>query len=266
MLRDITNRKSVEEALERALAARDEVLGIVAHDLRNPLSLITMTANTMKRHPGNEADRRDRELPDAILKAAARMNRLIEDLLDVALVEAGRLRVEFALLPAADLARDAIEMQRPLAEASGVKISLEVEPDVRTVWAERRRILQVFENLVGNATKFTPSGGRIEVRVATKHEDVMFSVTDTGVGIAPDALPHVFDRFWQATTRARRLGAGLGLPITKGIVEAHAGRIGVDSEVGLGSTFFFTIPASQRSAGDGNGLEAPSRDERAQIA
>jgi signal transduction histidine kinase len=90
-------------------------------------------------------------------------------------------------------------------------------------------------------------------------------VTDTGVGIAPDAVPHVFDRFWQATTRARRLGAGLGLPITTGIVEAHGGRIGVESEVGRGTTFSFTIPASQRSAGDGNGL-APNRDERAQVA
>ena len=84
------------------------------------------------------------------------------------------------------------------------------------------------------------------MRVAVKNEDVMFSVTDTGVGIAPDAVPRLFDRFWQATTRARRLGAGLGLPITKGIVEAHGGRIGVDSEVGRGTTFFFTIPASQQ--------------------
>ena len=135
-------------------------------------------------------------------------------------------------------------------------ISLEVERDVGTVWGDRRRLLQVFDNLIGNATKFTRPGGRIVVRVEAKNEDVMFSVTDTGVGIASDAVPHVFDRFWQATTRTRRLGAGLGLPITKGIVEAHGGRIGVDSKVGRGTTFFFTIPASQRSAGDGNGLEA----------
>jgi len=114
VLRDITHRKSVEKALERALAARDEVLGIVAHDLRNPLSLMTIAANTMKRS-GNDPERRDREPPDIILKTAKRMNQLIEDLLDVALVEAGRLRVEFALLLAADLARDAVEMQRPLA-------------------------------------------------------------------------------------------------------------------------------------------------------
>ena len=128
-----------------------------------------------------------------------------------------------------------------------MKISLEVEPDVQTAWGDRRRLLQVFENLIGNAAKFTQPGGRILVRVALKDEGVMFSVTDTGVGIAPDAVPHLFDRFWQATTRARRLGAGLGLPITKGIVEAHGGQIWVESEVGRGTTFFFTIPALQRS-------------------
>jgi PAS domain S-box-containing protein len=266
VLRDTTYRKSVEEALKRAVTARDEVLGIVAHDLRNPLSLIMMTANAMRRRSGDEPDRRNAETPSAILRAAERMNQLIGDLLDIALVEAGQLRVEFGLLPAADLARDAVEMQRPVAEASGVKISLEVEPDVRTAWGDRRRLLQVFENLIGNATKFTPPGGRIVVRVAVKDEDVVFSVTDTGVGIAPDALPHVFDRFWQATTRARRLGAGLGLPITKGIVEAHGGRIGVESEVERGTTFFFTIPASQRSAGDdGNGDAAASRDQLAHV-
>jgi PAS domain S-box-containing protein len=266
VLRDITYRKNVEQALERALAARDEVLGIVAHDLRNPLSLIMMTASAMKRRPGNEPDRRNREPPDVILQTAKRMNQLIEDLLDVARVEAGRLRLECALLLAPDLARDAVELQQPLAGASGVKISLEVEPDVQTVWGERRRLLQVFENLIGNSTKFTQPGGRIVVRVGVKNEDVMFSVTDTGAGIAPDAIPHVFDRFWQApTTTARRLGAGLGLPITKAIVEAHGGRIWVESEVGRGTTFFFTIPASERAARGRSGLMAPSRDDGARV-
>jgi PAS domain S-box-containing protein len=265
VLRDMTYRKSVETALERAVAARDVVLGIVAHDLRNPLSLITMTANAMRRRPGNKPDRRDGETPEVILRAAKRMNQLVEDLLDVARVEAGQLRVEFTLLLAADLARDAVVMQRPLADASGVAISLEVDPNVVTAWGDRRRLLQVFDNLIGNAIKFTPSGGRIVMRVAMKNADVMFSVTDTGVGIASETVPHLFDRFWQATTRAGRLGAGLGLPITKGIVEAHAGRIWVESEEGRGTTFFFTIPASQGSAGDDYGLVALSRDERAQV-
>jgi PAS domain S-box-containing protein len=263
VLRDITYRKSVEEALERAVVARDEVLGIVAHDLRNPLSVITMTANAMRSRAASAPDRRNGEPAEVILRSTKRMNQLIEDLLDVALVEAGQLKVEFALLLAADVARDAVETQRLLAQASGVKISLEVEPDVRTAWGERRRLLQVFENLLGNATKFTQSGGHITVRVALKNDDVIFSVADTGVGIAADAVPHVFDRFWQATTRVRRLGAGLGLPITKGIVEAHGGRIWVETEVGRGTTFFFTIPASQRSAGDGSAPVAPGRDERA---
>jgi signal transduction histidine kinase len=210
----------------------------------------------MQRRPGNEPDRRNREPPEAILRAARQMMHLVNDLLDVALLEAGRLRVEFALLLAADLARDAVETQRLLAEASGVTIGLEVEPDVRTAWGERRRLLQVFENLIGNATKFTQPGGRVVVRVAAKHDDVMFSVADTGVGIAPDALPHVFDQFWQAATTARRLGAGLGLPITKGIIEAHGGRIGVESEVGRGTTFFFTLPASKPPAASA-GSERP---------
>lgn len=265
VLRDITYRKSVEAALERAVAARDVVLGIVAHDLRNPLSLITMTANVMRRRPGNEPDRRDGKRPEVILRAAKRMNQLIEDLLDVARVEAGQLSVEFAMLLAADLARDAVEMQRPLAEASGVKISLEVEPDVKTAWGDHRRLLQVFDNLIGNAIKFTQAGGRIVVRVVVSNGDVMFSVTDTGVGIALDAIPHVFDRFWQATTKARRLGAGLGLPITRGIVEAHGGRIGVESEVGRGTTFFFTIPALQRSAGHGVLIASKPADASAEL-
>ena len=245
VLRDITYRKSVEEALEHAVAARNEVLGIVAHDLRNPLGLITMAANAMKRRAADEPDRPDGQPSDVILRAANRMNQLIEDLLDLAVIEAGRLRVEGALLAAADLVRDAVEMQRPLVESSGLQISLEVEPSVQTVWGERRRLLQVFENLIGNATKFTQAGGRIAVQVTLDNDDVMFSVTDTGTGITPDAVPHVFDRFWQATS-GRRLGAGLGLQITKGIVEAHGGRIGVESEAGRGTTFFFTIPASPR--------------------
>ncbi len=114
---------------------------------------------------------------------------------------------------------------------------------------DRKRLLQVFENLMGNALKFTPKGGCITVSAAAKDRVVQFTVADTGPGIAPESVPHVFDRFWQAATRERRLGAGLGLPITKGIVEAHGGRIWLESTVGRGTTFFFTIPAAPLEGG-----------------
>jgi signal transduction histidine kinase len=169
------------------------------------------------------------------------MNRLIEDLLDVALMEAGQLTIERAQLSASGLVVEAVEMQRPLASSSSIELRVEVDPDVPDVLGDRDRLLQVFENLIGNAIKFTNAGGRITAGAASRDEDVVFRVADTGCGIASENLPRVFDRFWQAT-RAGRQGAGLGLAITKGIVEAHGGRIWVESTAGSGSTFFFAIP------------------------
>jgi len=112
------------------------------------------------------------------------------------------------------------------------------------VSGDHKRLLQVFENLIGNAIKFSKPGDRIVVRASPEREGVRFSVADTGPGIDVEALGHVFDPFWQAATRAKKLGAGLGLPVTKGIVEAHGGRIWVESELGRGTTFYFTVPAA----------------------
>lgn len=253
VLRDITHRKSVENALQRAVATRDDVLRIVAHDLRNPLSVITMQAAVMERF-GPELEPREPRPHHVIERAAARMNQLIQDLLDVALLEEGQLKLEPAQLRVADLVRDAIEIQKPLASSSKLELRVDLGHDVRHVWGDRDRLLRVFENLIGNAIKFTEAGGRIVVGAVLEDDGVVFSVADTGCGIAPDDLPHMFDRFWQATSKARRLGAGLGLPITKGIVEAHGGRIWVESKVGRGSTVFFTIPT------------APCEDARAPAA
>ena len=169
------------------------------------------------------------------------MNRLIQDLLDVALMEAGQLTIERAQLAAGGLIAEAVDMQRPLASASSLECRIEVDAAVGEVWGDRNRLLQVLENLIGNAIKFTPAGGRITVGAVTRDHEVVFRVTDTGAGIAPENQARVFDRFWQAS-RTGGLGAGLGLPITKGIVEAHGGRIWVESAEGRGSTFFFTVP------------------------
>jgi PAS domain S-box-containing protein len=219
---------------------RDQVLGVVAHDLRNPLSTILLQASAITRR-GPEPERRSLKAMGVIHRAATRMNRLIQDLLDVTILEAGQLTIERARLSAGGLIDEAVDLQRPLASSASLELRVEVDPDVAEVWGDRDRLLQVFENLIGNAIKFTQAGGRITAGATSRGDEVVFSVADTGSGIPSENLPRVFDRFWQATSRGRE-GAGLGLPITKGIVEAHAGRIWVESTAGNGSTFFFTIP------------------------
>jgi signal transduction histidine kinase len=218
------------------------VLGVVAHDLRNPLATILLRAAALRRS-GPEPERRSQKTGEAIHQAATRMNRLIQDLLDVALMESGQLTIERASLSVRALIVEAVEMQRPLAFASSLELRIDVDRDVPDVWGDRDRLLQVFENLIGNAIKFTEAGGCITVGARSIDHEVVLSVADTGGGIPSENLSRVFDRFWQAT-KAGRQGAGLGLPITKGIVEAHGGRIWVESALGRGTTFSFTIPTS----------------------
>jgi PAS domain S-box-containing protein len=223
-----------------ATQLRDRVLGVVAHDLRNPLSTILTQVWAVKRDP-LEPERRSQKPMEVIERAARRMNRLIQDLLDVALMEAGQLTIDAAQLSSGGLVVEAVDLQRPLASSSSLDLRVEVDADVPDVLGDRDRLLQVFENLIGNAIKFTKTGGRVTAGTASRDDEVVFWVADTGCGIASENLPRVFDRFWQAT-RVGRQGAGLGLAITKGIVEAHGGRIWVESEVGRGTTFFFAIP------------------------
>ena len=138
---------------------------------------------------------------------------------------------------------------RSIAAAATVDLRVEVARDAPDVWADRDRLLQVFDNLVGNALKFTPPRGHIRVGAALDEHEVRFWVADTGVGIATGDLPHVFDRFWQAR-KLERSGTGLGLAIVKGIIEAHGGRIWIESALGSGTTFFFALPAAGQTVGD----------------
>jgi signal transduction histidine kinase len=171
------------------------------------------------------------------------MNRLIQDLLDVTRMEAGQLVIEQARLTAEQVAAEAVEAEEPLAASASVELRLDVTRGLPEVWADRERLLQVLENLIGNALKFTRAGGRIVIGAEPRGAEVLFWVKDTGTGIAAEDVPHLFDRFWQARTGGK-LGAGLGLPIVKGIVQAHGGRVWVESAPGQGSTFFFTIPTA----------------------
>lgn len=227
--------------LERALQARDDVLGVVAHDLRNPLNAIVIQAALLQRRGSPE--RRNLAPVLAIRRAAARMSRMIHDLLDVARLEAGQA---LAMEPAAHAPRGIVQAALDAHAASAAAASIELVADVRDcadVWGDRDRLLQVLDNLVSNAIKFTPARGRITLGAAQQDADVVFCVTDTGAGLPPGAAEHLFDRFWQADARDRR-GAGLGLSVAKALVEAHGGRIWAESRVGEGTRVCFTIPVA----------------------
>jgi PAS domain S-box-containing protein len=219
-----------------AIRARDEMLRIVAHDLRNPLSIVRMQAQALE--PGDKSDKQK----ERIIHAAERMDHLIQDLLEVARIETGQLRIEPARLTPESLLRGAVEAQRPLASSASLAIGLELGSELPDICGDEQRLLQVLENLIGNAIKFSSRGARVGVGAAPgEHNDVRFWVCDTGPGMSPEELEHVFDRSRQKKVKDKR-GAGLGLAIVRGIVEAHGGHIGVASTLGKGSTFHFTIP------------------------
>jgi signal transduction histidine kinase len=226
---------------QQATRARDDVLAVVAHDLRNPLNTVTMAVSLMLENTPPERVQERRQV-EIVRRAADRMNRMIQDLLDVKRMESGRLTTDLIPESPTVLVNDTIDMLRPLAAGSAIRLDTAVEPGLPHVLADAARIQQVLSNLVGNAVKFTPREGRITVCAESMEGEVRFSVIDTGPGIPAEQLPHIFGRFWQAKTSDRR-GIGLGLAIAKGIVEAHNGRIWVESHVGLGSTFYFTLPA-----------------------
>jgi signal transduction histidine kinase len=222
----------------QAIDAREEVLKIVSHDLRNPLNTISMSAGLMLEVDVPQ-EQRIKQLA-MIKRAGERMNRLIQDLLDVAKLEAGRLGIDPRPIDVAPLIGEALDMLRPIASEKSIRLDVVVADRLPTISADAGRVLQVLSNLVGNAVKFTPAGGRVTIRVEAVAGSVRFCVADTGPGIPPEQLPHIFGRFWQAD-RSDRRGIGLGLAIAKGIVEAHGGRISVESRVGEGTSFYFTL-------------------------
>jgi PAS domain S-box-containing protein len=255
---------------ERAIAARDAVLGVVAHDLRGPLGNILMQAELLRSSEDEPAP--SSRSADVIERAARHMNRLIQDLLDITRIEAGSLSIEPVTIDASRLLAELVETQRPLASSRSLDLQLDLEPGLGTLVADRDRLLQVLENLVSNAVKFTLPHGRVTVGAARRGGEVLVWVADTGLGIDSRDLPHLFDRFWQAR-KADRRGVGLGLPIVKGLVEAHGGRIWVESQLGLGTTFYFTLPQSRpeptvagapyehHAAPTSSPVPAPSRDD-----
>jgi signal transduction histidine kinase/DNA-binding NarL/FixJ family response regulator len=238
----IENARLFHEA-RQATRARDEMLAIVAHDLRNPLNTISMGSQLLEEVVDSTRTLEHRQI-QVIQRSVRRMTELIQDLLDIKRIESGRLPVEPRQEDLGALVREALEILRPQANARELQLSAEL-PALPPVLADPARVQQLISNLVGNAIKFTQHGGVITVRAELEPDanEILVVVTDSGAGIPAEHLPHVFGHYWQAN-RGDRRGIGLGLAIAKGIVEAHGGRIWVRSKEGEGSSFFFTLPAA----------------------
>ncbi len=248
---DITALKMAEAEAVQAARDREDLVSIVSHDLKNPLAIVQLNAELLLRTlPATDV--KDRSRARNVLQATGRMNSLIHDLLDLSRIRAGQLTIEPQRLLVRALVHDALESLEPLAAEKDQRLGCYLPSTLPEVVADRRRVLQVLSNLVGNAVKFTPQGGRICVEALQTGNLVTVSVHDNGSGIPPDELPHLFERFWQAKEAASR-GTGLGLTIARGIVEAHGGRIWAESTVGSGSVFYFTLPVagSQAEGADG---------------
>lgn len=227
----------------RATTARDRVLSVVSHDLRNPLSAVSMLARRLVDGESNESEQRS--IGGDILTSVEWMYRLMQDLLDVASIEAGRLSVELEAMAVYQAAETAVDMFAARAASAGVTLSSEVAATLPWAVADTSRIVQVLANLVSNALSFTEASGHVTIGATSDNQWVTVWVRDSGAGIREKDLPHVFDRFWHARRGKEARGHGLGLAIADGIVHAHGGRMWVESVVGQGTTFFFTLHVAQ---------------------
>jgi PAS domain S-box-containing protein len=246
VVQDISEVKKREEILENAIKTREEVLGVVSHDLRNPLGSILMNA-AMIRRMAKDPNETYVRIAERIERAGNHMNQMIEDLLNLSRIEAGKFSLSRREVCGCDIISESLEEMKPLAREKNILIEAEGLDQPLQMACDHTQVLRVFSNLIGNAVKFTPEGGLIRVSARDLGSEVEFSVADTGPGIAEHHLEHVFDRFWQLKKTAHT-GAGLGLAIARGIVAAHGGRIWVESKFGRGATFRFTLPKWQAAA------------------
>ena len=234
-------RAQVYNEAREAVQARQDILAFVSHDLKNSLMSLFLNVEMLTRSAPRDERRRGWKQLERIRRGVTQMQRMIEDLLDVGSIESGRLAVETREHEIGELFEDAVEMSAPLIHDKQIEIKIETPPPPFKVRCDRERMMQVFSNLIGNAVKFVPERGTIVLSAAASGASALVAVRDTGPGIPPARLPHLFQRYWQADETARK-GRGLGLFITKGIVEAQGGVIWAESQVGTGSTFFITLP------------------------
>ena len=225
---------------DEATRAREEILSVVSHDLRNPLGTVMMGASTLLAMDVGDKGQRVRTVADRIHRQAERMARMIDDLVDFAGIQAGRLALTRSSHQPGEIIAAARELFGPLAHERGLQFEARTAPGLPAIDCDSERALQVMSNLVANALKVTPRGGHIAIGAEPRDQEIVFFVRDTGPGIEPDELPNLFERFWRSK-QSQYKGAGLGLSIARGIVDAHGGRIWAESQPGTGSTFYFSL-------------------------
>lgn len=236
---EITERKRMEEELRIAVRTREDVLAIVSHDLRGPLGAVQLSATLLMGQLGT-ADHRTRSHLELVLRSCLRMEHLIDDLLDTAAIRTGRLQLDLRSEVAGSILTEALDLQHPIADERGIRLVRECDLEDLRIHCDRDRLLQVLGNLIGNALKFCRKGDIVTVSCRPLADEVELAVADTGPGIEPEVSAYLFEPYWSGAKHIKQ-GAGLGLYISRGIVEGHGGRIWVESTPGAGATFRFTI-------------------------
>ena len=229
--------------VEAANRNKSEFLANMSHELRTPLNAIIGFSEVLLQRMFGELNERQEEYLRDVLMAGQHLLSLINDVLDLSKVEAGRMELELGTVDVSALVAGATVMIRERANAHGISLAQRLDPNVGNVTADERKVRQVLFNLLSNAIKFTPEGGRIEVSAVRQDREVLLAVKDSGAGIAPEDQSRIFEKFEQTTTgRSQEASTGLGLTLAKSFIELHGGRIWVESAPGLGSTFTFTLP------------------------
>lgn len=244
---DLSHQVIKEQA---AVRARDELVAVVSHDLRNPMTVISMLCGMLQKSfsgAGANASRRITTALSTMQQATSRMNVLLDDLLDTSKIEAGRYTILPRPLNVTHMFEEAYALLAPLASSKAIELTFDAAAGLQ-IQADPERLFQVLSNLVGNAIKFTDANGKVRVEAVADGAFIAFSVRDNGKGIPANQLPHVFDRYWTAR-EGNPNGTGLGLYITQGIIKAHGGTIGARSEPGHGSEFHFTVPCAVEAIG-----------------
>ncbi len=250
LIKNIKHKKLNEEKMAYISNARKEIIDTVSHDLKNPLSSIKLGIQYVEKKLSLKPNTMDEEVTKGIktiLRSVDKMDKMIFNLLDHTKLEAGMLVLDSTDCELASFTNEVIEQFRPIADSKKIKLSLETEHLGKVIRCDQVRVEQVLSNIIGNALKFTPTGGEIHVMTSFKEDFVVISIKDSGHGISKDQLEHIFDRYWQVAETSKQ-GNGLGLAIAKIVVETHHGKIWAESELGKGSTFYFSLPVDPHSS------------------